>query len=105
MEKPKVHRKSISMTESWESMALLQNKKSLSRPRLEAGEGRRAGGVRAALATSPRAGAAADLRIVLKIPDFRGFYSSRTLSLRGGMLMSMGDLPESLRQGILAGKI
>ena len=36
-----------------------------------------------------------------RILDFRGFDSSRTLILRGGMLMSMGNFPGSLSQGIL----
>ena len=40
-----------------------------------------------------------------KILDFRGCYSSRILILRGGNLMSTGDFPESLSQGILVGVI
>ena len=36
-----------------------------------------------------------------KILDFRGFDSSRILSLRGGILMSIGNFPEVLSQGIL----
>ena len=38
-----------------------------------------------------------------KILDFRGFDSSRILSLRGGILMSLGHFPEMLSQRILAG--
>ena len=37
------------------------------------------------------------------ILDFRGFDSSIILILRGGILMSMGDFPESLSQAILVG--
>ena len=40
-----------------------------------------------------------------KILDFRGFDSSRILTLWGGILMSIGDFPESLSQAILAGVI
>ena len=40
-----------------------------------------------------------------KILDFRGFDSSRILSLSGGILMSIGNFPESLNQRILAGII
>ena len=39
-----------------------------------------------------------------KILDFRGFDSSRILILRGGILMSIGSLPESLSQAILVGR-
>ena len=42
---------------------------------------------------------AANLRT--KILDFRGFGSSVVLSLRGGVLMSIGNFPESLSQQIL----
>ena len=35
--------------------------------------------------------------------DFRGFDSSRLLILRGGILMSIGDFPESLSQAMLVG--
>ena len=35
--------------------------------------------------------------------DFRGFYSSIILDLRGGLLMSIGDFPESLSQAMLVG--
>ena len=35
--------------------------------------------------------------------DFRGFDSSTILIFRGGILMSVGDLPESLRRAILVG--
>ena len=35
-----------------------------------------------------------------KILDFRGFGSSRILILRAGILMSMGNFPESLSQEI-----
>ena len=38
-----------------------------------------------------------------KILDFRGFDSSTILILRGGILMSVGDFPESLSQAILVG--
>ena len=37
-----------------------------------------------------------------EILDFRGFDSSRILSLSRGIVMSMGNLPESLSQAILA---
>ena len=37
------------------------------------------------------------------IMDFRGFDSSIVLILRGGILMSIGDSPESLSQAILVG--
>ena len=37
--------------------------------------------------------------------DFRGFDSSRILIVRGGILMSIGNLPESLSQAILVGII
>ena len=40
-----------------------------------------------------------------KIMDFTGFDSSRILSLRGVILMSIGDFPESLSQLILVGII
>ena len=40
-----------------------------------------------------------------KIPDFRGFDSSRILILRGGILMSMGNSLERLSQAILAGNL
>ena len=40
-----------------------------------------------------------------KILDFGGFDSSRILILRGGILMSMWNFPESLSQGILVGII
>ena len=38
-----------------------------------------------------------------KIMDFGGFDTSRILSVRGGILMSKGNFPESLSQGILVG--
>ena len=41
---------------------------------------------------------AANLRT--KILEFRGFYSSTVVILRGGILMSMGNLAESLGQVI-----
>ena len=47
--------------------------------------------------------ATANLRT--KILDVRGSDSSRILSVRGGILMSIGNLPESLSQAILAGII
>ena len=40
-----------------------------------------------------------------KIMDFRGFDSIIILILRGGILMSIGDFPESLSQSILVGII
>ena len=40
-----------------------------------------------------------------KILDFRGFDSSIILILRGGIIISVGDFPESLSQAILAGRI
>ena len=40
-----------------------------------------------------------------KILDFRGFDSSIISILRGGVLMSIGEFPESLSQAILAGII
>ena len=39
-----------------------------------------------------------------KILDFRGFDSSRILIVRGGILMSIGNFPESLTQAILVGR-
>ena len=40
-----------------------------------------------------------------KISDFRGLDPSRILNSRGGILMSIGNSPESLSQAILAGII
>ena len=37
------------------------------------------------------------------IMDFRGFDSSIILIMRGGILMSMGNFPESLGQAMLVG--
>ena len=37
------------------------------------------------------------------IVDFRGFDSSIVLIQRGGILMSIGNLPESLSQAMLVG--
>ena len=37
--------------------------------------------------------------------DFGGFDSNIILILRGGILMSIGDFPESLSQAILVGII
>ena len=37
------------------------------------------------------------------IMDFRGFESSVILIVRGGILMSIGDVPEVLSQAILVG--
>ena len=45
----------------------------------------------------------ANLRI--RILDFRGIGSSRILILRGGILMSIGNVPEMLSQQILVGTI
>ena len=45
---------------------------------------------------------AANLRT--KILDFGGLDSGRTLILRGGILMPIGNFPESLSQVILAGR-
>ena len=41
--------------------------------------------------------------ISVLIIDFRGFDSSIILIIRGGILMSIGDFPESLSQAILVG--
>ena len=49
------------------------------------------------LAFPPLLQSTANLRT--KILDFRGFDSGRILILRGGILMSIGDFPESLSQG------
>ena len=38
-----------------------------------------------------------------QIMDFRGFGSSGSVSLRGGILRPIGDFPESLSQSILVG--
>ena len=35
--------------------------------------------------------------------DFRGFDSSTILIVRGGILVSIGDFPESLSQAVLVG--
>ena len=43
--------------------------------------------------------------LITKILDFIGFESSIILTLRGGILMSIGISPEVLSQGILAGMI
>ena len=48
-----------------------------------------------------RRGDTANLRT--KILDFGGFVSSIVSILRGGILMSTGDFPESLSQAILVG--
>ena len=40
-----------------------------------------------------------------KILDSRGFDSSRILILRGGILMSTGNIPEMLSQHIFSGVI
>ena len=40
-----------------------------------------------------------------KILNFRGFDSSRILIRRGGILMSIGNFPDSLRYQILVGII
>ena len=50
-----------------------------------------------------RARNAANLRT--KILDFRGFDSSRILILRGGILMSIGNISEIMIQAILVGII
>ena len=39
------------------------------------------------------------------IVDFRGFDSSIILMLRGGILMAIGDFPESLSRAMLVGII
>ena len=39
-----------------------------------------------------------------KILDLKGCDSSRVLILRDGILMSIGNFPESLSQAILAGR-
>ena len=41
--------------------------------------------------------------LLTNIVGFRGFDSSTILIQRGGILMSIGDFPESLRQAILVG--
>ena len=46
-----------------------------------------------------------DLRTITEILDFRGFDSSRISSLRDGILMSIGNCPESLSQQIFVGMI
>ena len=46
------------------------------------------------------ASADATVNLRTKILDFGGFDSSRILILRGGMLMSVGSLPEMLSQQI-----
>ena len=43
------------------------------------------------------------LNLPTNIVDFIGLDSSIMLILMGGMLMSMGDFPESLNQAILVG--
>ena len=55
----------------------------------------------AALQSPSRSRSTFNLRT--RIFDFRGFDSSRILIVRGGILMSMGNFPESLSQGILVG--
>ena len=57
-------------------------------------EGRRRQGV-------PRARSSTNLRT--NIVGFGGFGSSIVLILRGGILMSIGDFPESLSQAIIVG--
>ena len=46
----------------------------------------------------------ATVNLRTKILDFRGFDSSRILIVRGGILMSIGNFPESLSQAILVGR-
>ena len=48
-------------------------------------------------------GGLATANLPTKIVDFRGFDSSVILILRGGILMSIGDFPESLTQAMLVG--
>ena len=48
-------------------------------------------------------GAPAWANLRTNIMDFRGFDSSIILIIVGGILMSIGDFPESLSQAILAG--
>ena len=43
--------------------------------------------------------------VCAKIVDFRGFDSSRVLMLKVGILMFIGDLPETSSQRIVAGII
>ena len=57
------------------------------------------------LPSCPRRPAFPTANLRTKILDFRGFYSSIILTLRGGVLMSIGNLPEVLSQRILAGMI
>ena len=47
--------------------------------------------------------AAATANLRTKIMDFRGFYSSIILMLRGGILMSIGNFLVTLSQAILVG--
>ena len=47
--------------------------------------------------------ATANICTSTNIMDFRGFDSSRSLIIRGGIIMSIGDLLESLSQAILVG--
>ena len=61
------------------------------------------GGLEAPLPGRPGFRLTANLRT--KMLDFRGFDSSRILCLRGGILMSRGNFPESLSQAILVGRI
>ena len=64
--------------------------------RLGRGAERGSVGASAALST-------ANLRT--KILDVRGFHSSVTLRLRGGILMSTGNFPEMLHRAILVGMV
>ena len=55
------------------------------------------------VSSGPAQGCTANLHT--KILDFRGFGSSRIVKFRGGILMSIGNIPEILSQRILAGII
>ena len=59
-------------------------------------------GALSAAAAAPSVKGTANLRT--KILGFRWFESSTIVSLRGGILMPIGDFPESLSQRTLAGR-
>ena len=51
------------------------------------------------------AGSDRTANLCTKILDFRGYDSSRILIQRSGILMSVGNFPESLSQQTLVGRI
>ena len=53
----------------------------------------------------PRLPLCCTANLLTNIMDLRGFDSSTILVLRGGILMSIGDFPESLSQAILVGSM